>query len=214
MKKLLVFLLINVILGVGYWHYKLSNVIERVRPSVVLIQAWNKSGAKCIGSGMVLENGLILTARHVIADANNVCVRFEDGSKIRSSEFFVVKTIDAGLIIIKDFDGGYPKDFVSRLCFPNIGDTVFAIGSPFGKQNSVTVGIFSAYDRDIKGERLHQLDINGAPGMSGCPVFNRYGSVIGMITRGNSHGMIFIVPSETCKFMVAVYENVEKAKTK
>jgi len=96
---------------------------------------------------------------------------------------------------------------------PSIGDTVFTIGSPFENKNSVATGVFSARDRDVKGERLHQLDIMVNPGMSGCPVFNRYGNVVGMVTRGR-HGIGFMVPSETCEFVIGVYEGVQRAQAK
>lgn len=213
MKKLLLFLLIITVLGATRWYYRLPRVIDHVRSSVVYIQVQSMRGDRWSGSGVVVEDGLILTAGHVVADANNVCVRFDDGTELKAFEFFAVETIDAGLIVIENFDGELPKGFRLKAMLPNISDTIFAIGSPFGEQNSLTVGVFSAYDRYIQDERLHQLDINGAPGMSGCPVFDRCGNVVGIIVRGNSYGMVFITPSETCRFVVDVYENVQKAKT-
>ena len=94
-----------------------------------------------------------------------------------------------------------------------VGNAVFAIGSSFGEKNSVAVGVFSARDRDIQNERLHQLDLMTNPGMSGCPVFDRWGRVIGMAVRGG-RGIGLMVPSETCEFVIGVYEGVQKAQVK
>jgi serine protease Do len=205
-------LLLVIILGAAWQYYRLPRVINRVRSSVVYVKVQGEYGQRWTGSGVVLDNGLVLTARHVIADANMVSVTFDDGSKVKSSEFFVSKDIDnadLGLIIIDGVDDHAHLPFGSGT---DIGDRVFIIGSPFGDKNSAAVGIFSAYDRIIQSERLHQLDINGAPGNSGCPVFNRFGNVIGILVRGNPYGMVYIVPLEICKATVGVYENVKKAQ--
>jgi len=212
MKKLLVFLLLAVF-GYAYWYYRLPNVIERVRSSVVRVQVQRKFGRRISGSGVVLDDGLILTARHVIADANMVSIIFDDGSKIKSFKFFIsrdIGNVDLGLIIIEDVDDhAHLVDFDVGMY---IGNSVFMVGSPLGMQNSVAVGHFSAYNKILQGERLHQLDINGAPGNSGCPVFNYYGNVVGILVRGNNYGMAFMVPLETCKAVINIYENVQRSK--
>jgi len=181
----------------------------------VYVEVQGVFGGRWSGSGVVLDDGLILTAQHVIADANMVGVTFDDGFKVKSSEFFVSKdldNVDLGLIVI---DGVY--DHAQLACDRvslRVGSTVFTIGSPFGSKNSVAVGTFSAHYRVIQGERLHQLDISGAPGSSGCPVFNRFGFVVGILVRGNNYGMTYIVPLEVCKFVVEIYENVRTTQIK
>jgi len=193
-------------------YFSLPRVVDRVRSSVVYVQVQGVFGGRWTGSGVVLDNGLILTAQHVIADANMVSVTFDDGCTVKSHEFFISKDIDdvdLGLIIIDEADDHVNFALGTGL---EIGDEVFAIGSPFGANNTVATGIFSAHNRTIAGEVLHQLDISGAPGSSGGPVFNRFGSVIGIVVRGNPYGMMYIVPLETCKAVVDVYENVQEAK--
>lgn len=210
MKKLLMLLLL-VVMGFAYQYYRLPNVIKRVRSSVVLVKVQCVSGQRIFGSGVVIGDRLILTAGHIIEDANNVCVISDDGVKTKSSEFFRLKTIDIGLIIVEK-NGGSALSFGHDV---NIGSAIFTIGSPFNhdNKNSVVVGVLSAYDRHMFGERLYQLDLVINPGMSGCPVFNRYGNIIGIVTRGR-HGLGYMVPVETCQFVVDIYENVEKIKTK
>lgn len=192
-------------------YYDLPNIIDRVWPSVVFIRVQDEYGRIGSGSGMIVDDGLILTAGHVIEDANNVFIEFDDGVIIESSEFFIIETVDAGLIIIGTGDRLsvlFGDDVDVR-----VGNVIFTIGSPFGENNSVAVGVFSAHNRDIQDERLHQLDLVTNPGMSGCPVFNSYGSVIGMITRGG-RGIGFMLPSETCKFVMDVYESVRETQIK
>lgn len=213
MKKLLILLLL-IICGFTYWYYRLPNVVKRVRPSVVYVEAWGMYGQRWFGSGMVVGDGLIMTAAHVVRDANDVRITFDDGTKIRSSEFFQLNRddviVDAGLII---FDGD--DDHLHFTQFkPLSGATVFTVGSPFGLQNSVAIGVFSTHNVYIQNEQLYQLDINGAPGMSGCPVFNRYGMIIGILVRGNCSGIAFIVPARICQAVVNIYENVQRIKTK
>ena len=119
--------------------------------------------------------------------------------------------VDVGLIIV---DPNVTEDCAHFALGTGIevGDMVFAIGSPFGDMNSLSVGNFSAHNRVIAGERLHQIDISGAPGNSGCPIFNRYGNVIGILVRGHEYGMVFVVPLEVCKAVVNIYDEVQKAK--
>lgn len=213
MKKLLVLLALVVVWAV-YQYCRLPNVVRRVRSSVVYVQVRGKSGQLWSGSGAVIGDGLILTARHVIHDANDVCITFDDGTKVRSSKFFELKmdgiVVDVGLIIVGNTD-----DYLYITQFePVPGARVFTVGSPFGLQNSVTVGVFSKYDVCIGNERLYQLDINGNPGMSGCPVFNRYGMVIGILVRGHVGGLALIVPARTCQAVINIYENVRKITNK
>uniref|UniRef100_A0A6M3KVP9 Putative trypsin-like peptidase domain containing protein n=1 Tax=viral metagenome TaxID=1070528 RepID=A0A6M3KVP9_9ZZZZ len=216
MKRIhaLLALLLLVIFIAVHNYYSLPCVISRVRSSVVRVKVQGKYGELWSGSGVVLDNGLVLTAGHVVEDANNVFIEFDNGFEMESSKFFMSKdinSIDVGLIIIED------KFLYTRFAFNtnvDIGDNIFVIGSPFGNKNTVSLGIFSAYDRVIQGELLHQLDISGAPGSSGCPVFNRYGNIIGIIVRGNNYGIVYIVPLEMCKLIVDMYENVQKAKVK
>nr|WP_297312004.1 S1C family serine protease [Neptuniibacter sp.] len=195
---------------------KLPNVIERVRPSVVLVEIYGNYSKLGTGSGVILDNGVILTARHVISKAARVVVVLDDGSRVASDELFTscdMSSVDVGLIIV---DPNISDSHASLS--PNwrgtVGESVFAIGGPLGRHNTVAVGIISAHNRIRKDESFTQLDINGAPGSSGGPVFNRFGGVIGIVVRGSSYGMMYIVPADACEAVVGVYENVQRTQIK
>lgn len=207
----LLILLVLTIFGGVREYFSLPRLVDRVRPSVVYVEVISVWGNQWSGSGVVLDNGLVLTAAHVVDDANSIAVIFDDGSRVTTSEYFISKDLgvaDVGLIVIGDRDEhAYFAPFDG-----DVGDEVFTIGSPLCFQNTVAVGILSAHNKIICGEWLHQLDINGAPGSSGCPVFNRFGNVTGIIVRGNSYGMMFTVPLEVCKAVVNIYDEVQKAQ--
>ena len=213
MRKYLFIILLSLLFFAAYQYYRLPNVVDRVRSSVVYIQVQGVDGDRWSGSGVVVGDGLILTASHVIDDANMVTIISDDGGKIKSSEFFMSKdlnNVDLGLIVVSETNRPATLSWDDV----EIGDTVFAVGSPYGLQNSLTVGVFSAYDRIVQDERLYQLDMSGNPGMSGCPVFNRYGSVIGILVRGAHCGIALVVPIEMCRVIVGVYESVQRTTNK
>lgn len=200
----------------GYSYLRLPNVINRVRSSVVLVEVYGDYGKLGSASGVILDNGIILTARHVVDDAVSVVVVLDDGTGVISDELFTscdLSSADVGLIIV---DPNISDNYASLVpgWETEVGDSVFAIGSPFGKNNTVAVGIVSAHNRIVRDERLDQLDINGAPGSSGGPVFNRFGGVIGIVVRGSSYGMMYIVPADVCEAVIDIYENVQKAQIK
>ncbi len=197
-------------------YLQLPNVIERVRPSVVLVEIYGDYGKLGTGSGVILDNGVILTARHVISRATRVVVVLDDGTRVESDELFISRDLphaDVGLIIV---DPNVSDDYIALA--PDwrgtVGESVFAIGSPFGRHNTVAVGIISAHDRIRRDESFTQLDINGAPGSSGGPVFNRFGGVIGIVVRGSSYGMMYIVPADVCEAVIGVYECVQRTQIK
>lgn len=210
---LLILLALTIFVGVRH-YFSLPHVVDRVRSSVVYVEVQSESGNYWSGSGVVIGDGLILTARHVIEDANSIVVVFDDGFRIKTPEYFISKDLgvaDVGLIVVGP---NITKDY-ALFAFNvsiEVGAEVFAVGSPFGDINSLSAGNFSAHNRIIEGERLHRIDISGAPGSSGCPVFNRSGSVVGIVVRGNAYGTMFIVPLEVCEAVVGIYENVQKAQ--
>ena len=201
---------------VGWNYFRLPNVVERVRSSVVLVEVYGDYSKLGSGSGVILDNGVILTARHVIDDAVSVVVVLDDGTRVVSDEFFASRdlpSVDVGLIIVDpNISDGHASLVPSWVSV--VGESVFAIGSPFGKHNTAAVGIISAHDRIRKDESFTQLDINGAPGSSGGPVFNRFGGVVGIVVRGSSYGMMYIVPADVCEAVINIYENVQRTQIK
>jgi putative serine protease PepD len=192
----------------------LPSLIEAVQNSVVSIELDGGSGTNGggEGSGFVLDTeGHILTNFHVVDGAQEIVVRLFDGSAADAVVLGVDPANDLAVIRV-EFDPAQlqPITFGDSDAV-RAGDPVFAIGSPFAKDFTVTSGIVSAVERVTRSSftnrqilNVIQTDAALNPGNSGGPLFNAAGEVIGVnssITgpsgfRG-SVGLGFAVPSNT-----------------
>lgn len=185
-----------------------SNVYNKVSPSVVAISVLTPVGAGS-GSGFVVDQeGHIVTNFHVIDNAQDIIVNFFDGTITRAE---VVGTdLASDLAVIKvDLDPSrlQPVTFGSSDKL-NIGQSVLAIGSPFGQRWTMTAGIVSALDRSIRGFEagfstggVIQTDAPINPGNSGGPLLNLQGEVVGVNAQIRSaiaanSGVGFAIPSD------------------
>ncbi len=164
-----------------------------------------------LGSGFVIDaSGLIVTNNHVIADADEIIVNFNDGTKLKVEKVLGrdMKT-DLALLKVKPEKPLVAVKFGDSSVL-DVGDWVMAIGNPFGLGGSVTVGIISAKKRDINSgpyDEFLQTDAAINKGNSGGPLFNMKGEVIGVNTAiisptGGSIGIGFAVPSTTVTFII------------
>ncbi len=159
-----------------------------------------------LGSGFVIDGkeGLVVTNNHVISDADEIIVNFNDGTKLRV-EKVLGRDSKTDLALLKV----NPKKPLTEVKFGSsekikVGDWVMAIGNPFGLGGSVSVGIISAKQRDINSgpyDDFLQTDAAINKGNSGGPLFNMDGDVIGVNTAiisptGGSIGIGFSVPSD------------------
>ena len=164
-----------------------------------------------LGSGFVIDSsGLIVTNNHVIDGAEEIFIKFRDGSKLKVEK--VVGTdskTDMALLKVN------PDKPLMALQFGDsdkmrVGDWVMAIGNPFGLGGTVTLGIISAKKRDINSgpyDEFIQTDAAINRGNSGGPLFNMEGKVIGVNTAiisptGGSIGIGFAVPSKTAVHVI------------
>jgi serine protease Do len=138
---------------------------------------------KAIGSGFVVDpSGIILTNEHVIHNADQVTVTFQDGRKFVAKDFKHDPKTDLAVIRIE------AKEPLPSLKLGNsdeieVGDRVLAIGAPLGMTGTVTSGIISAKGRDIHMnmyEDFLQTDAAINPGNSGGPLVNLAGEVVGI----------------------------------
>src|SRR4051812_35068614 len=159
-----------------------------------------------LGSGFIVDtSGIVVTNNHVIADADEINVIMNDGTKIRATLVGVDKKTD--LAVLKFAPPANPLVAVKfgdsdKL---RLGEWVIAIGNPFSLGGTVTAGIVSARNRDINSgpyDSYIQTDAAINRGNSGGPLFNLDGEVIGVNTliispSGGSIGIGFAVPSKT-----------------
>lgn len=171
----------------------LASLYERVSPSVVAIRAFHAKGSDALGSGWVYdEEGHIITNYHVVEDADEVEVDFPSGLKVIGKVIGVDKDSDLAVIEVSA-----PKSELRPLPLGDsdqlkVGQTVVAIGNPFGLRGTMTVGVISALGRTLPSMKeapgggtfvagdIIQTDAALNPGNSGGPLLNLKGEVVGV----------------------------------
>ncbi len=163
------------------------------------------------GSGFVIHpDGYVVTNFHVIDDAHEVTVNFEDGREYRARVIGVDALTDIALMKI-DTDDELPSVTLGDSTKVNVGDYVVAIGNPLGLSHSMTAGIVSALDRrdlPIEGQQHQgnfiQVDAPINPGNSGGPLIDMNGDVIGINAAINrqGQGISFAIPINLVKTLL------------
>lgn len=198
-----------------------AGLFRRLAPSVVniytqeivrsrLIDPWtgrvqpDRVGTS-LGSGLVLDvEGHIITNAHVVENAAEVRVRFEDGSENQAHLIGIDLVRDLALLKI-DADASLEPAVPGNSDGLAVGDWVIAIGNPFGLSHTLTKGIVSAKGRaeflsaDQGYINLIQTDAPINRGSSGGPLFNLDGEVIGInaVVSAEGQGIGFAIPWRT-----------------
>jgi serine protease DegQ len=170
-------------------------VAERISPAVVSIAT--QAGA---GSGVVIRaEGVILTNAHVVGNAQVVQVGLADGRLVQGQVIGRDPSIDIAVVRIQV--PGLPVAPIGDSDALEIGQTAIAIGHPLGLERTVTTGVVSAVNRDIRGlglDGLVQTDAAINPGNSGGPLLDSSGRVIAINTAvlrpAGAVGLGFAVP--------------------
>ncbi len=151
------------------------------------------------GSGFFISpDGYLLTNAHVIAKSDNLQVALKDGSLFYGTVVGIDEVMDIGLVKIKA-DQPLPYLPLGKSETLKIGEWVMAIGSPFGLEQTVTVGIVSAKGRTLGASPFDdfiQIDATINPGNSGGPLINMQGEVVGINTMilAQGQGLGFSLP--------------------
>ncbi len=168
-----------------------------------------------LGSGFIIDaNGYVLTNNHVIEKADEVVVTLLDKRRIKAKNIGRDRALDLALLQLK---GGAtianlkPTEMGSSEKV-RIGESVFAIGNPFGLQHTVTAGIISAKNRAIgmgAFDNFLQTDASINFGNSGGPLFDLTGHVIGINTAINAQGqnLGFAIPIDEAKLHLEELKN-------
>jgi serine protease Do len=158
-----------------------------------------------LGSGFIIDAaGIVVTNNHVIADADEITVILNDGTRIKAELIGKDTKVDIALLRVKSEKPLKAVKFGDSDKL-RLGEWVVAIGNPFSLGGTVTAGIVSARNRDINSgpyDNYIQTDAAINRGNSGGPLFNLDGEVIGINTAiispsGGSIGIGFAVPSKT-----------------
>jgi serine protease Do len=182
------------------------------------------------GSGVIIgHDGYIITNEHVIRDAEQIVVTLSDGTEVDAA--LVGSSPIYDLALLKIDARGLPFVPLGESADLEIGEWVIAIGSPFGyllndTQPTVTVGVISALDRDVKSSpessaifrNMIQTDAAINPGNSGGPLVSSTGEIIGINTfifsseNGATLGMGFAIPVSIVKMVVDEFRKYGKVR--
>jgi S1-C subfamily serine protease len=212
-------------------------IYERDAPGVVAIRATStgsssrsrslfggeqSSGQTDTGSGIVLsKSGLILTNEHVVEGASSITVSL-DGKSAHTRTASIVgaeKSLDLALLRIDSSGLALHPLTLAESNDAQVGDSAYAIGNPFGLNWTLTTGVVSALDREIKAPdgaaitHVIQTDAALNPGNSGGPLIDASGAVMGVSSQiisasasttgqGGSDGVGFAISSNTVKSFV------------
>jgi putative serine protease PepD len=187
----------------------IPDVADRVLPSVVRINvrgSVDMTGTGALGSGVVYRaDGYIITNEHVISGSSAVEVLLSNGDRYAAEVVGVDALNDLALLRI-DAQGLVPIDLRPSDEPVRVGETVVAIGSPFGLDATVTSGIISALNRDLRLPStaevipaVIQTDAAINPGNSGGALVDLQGRLVGINTAimsrsGQNEGVGFAVP--------------------
>jgi putative serine protease PepD len=207
-----------------------NEIYRRARKGVVEITVTQGSDAlgsrsgQAQGSGFVYDaDGHIVTNEHVVDGADSVSVTFWNGKKVDARVVGTDPSTDLAIIQV-DVDSSllHPLSLgdSSKLA---VGDSVVAIGSPFGLEETVTSGIVSALHREMTSPNNFAIDdsiqtdaaINH--GNSGGPLLNAQGKVVGVNAQiasdsGGSDGVGFAIPSDTVRSIATQLISTGKAE--
>ena len=158
-----------------------------------------------VGSGVIIDaQGHILTNLHVIKGADEITVRFHNKKEVAGKIVGTDATTDLAVIRIPAGEGVVAAKLgdSDRI---EVGEWAIAIGSPFGLEQTVTVGVVSATGRSevgiVPNENFIQTDASINPGNSGGPLLNAQGEVIGINTAilSSGQGIGFAIPINTAQ---------------
>lgn len=213
------------------------NLFETTSPSVVFITTKNaviRRGYSSMqlmevptgaGSGFFWDDqGHVVTNYHVIREADGATVTLNDGREYEASLVGAAPEYDLAVLKIQNDGAEFRPIQRGQDTHLRVGQKVFAIGNPFGFDNTLTTGIVSGLDRKIRSqsglpiENVIQTDAAINPGNSGGPLLDSHGRLIGVNTAiyspsGASAGVGFSVPvSAVSKVVPSLIERSEQGQ--
>jgi len=187
-----------------------SDVVERVGPSVVRVDIKRGGANAGSGSGVIVSpDGFVLTNSHVVQGAPGVEVTTLDGRQVHARVLGDDPDCDLALLRIDD-GATFPAAKLGDSSKLKRGQIAIAIGNPLGFDASVTAGVVSALGRSLRAksgrmiEDVVQTDAALNPGNSGGPLVSSRGEVIGINTAiiMGAQGICFAVASNTANFVL------------
>jgi S1-C subfamily serine protease len=220
----------KVVVQAGDGNFNAAGVYERAAPGVVTVLSIFGGDAAVLGpnagqgSGFVIsDDGEIITNAHVVtsggenngggepSEAEQVYVEFSDRNRVEADVLGFDPDADVALIKVDPGDLDlHALELSDRDDFA-VGEPVAAIGSPFGEEQSLSIGVISATDRSIQSlsqftvDNAIQTDASINPGNSGGPLLDGEGKVIGINQQiesasGTNSGVGFAIPVSAIRY--------------
>ena len=206
----------------------ISKLFKRVKDAVVIIHTVERQGPSesrqgeisrgGLGSGVLIsDDGLVMTAAHVVHLADQVEVEFISGEKIFAEIVGSAPQADVALLRLEKMPELIRPAKLGDSGKVNVGDQIFVIGAPYGISHTLTVGHVSGiHEQQVGGNEDARTDRKGVllqtdaavnQGNSGGPMFNLKGDVIGIVSyilsqSGGFEGLGFAISSATAQALL------------
>ena len=188
---------------------ELSDVVERVQPSVVSVEL--REGEHAGAGFRVAVDGIVVTNAHIVGDADEVSVALADGSRRTARVLGRAPDLDIAVLELADDSGLPPMHSGSGLAEAGVGDPVLAIGSPVGSADTSSSGTLGALDQPVGLGDDTELEALATDAVvdranSGGPLINADGEVLGVNTaiatpgdEGRSNRVGFAIPVDVAR---------------
>jgi serine protease Do len=220
MKKTVLFFAIC-LLATSPFPQDLADLFESIKKSVVTIYVQESvntgsgdprtfTANEGLGSGVLINNDIILTASHVVANADKIMVQFYDGEAIPATTTRISRMADVAVITLRKPPADPHIAQIGNSDESRIGENIFVVGAPMGLPYSLSTGIISGrhaqknFSNDGKSLEFFQTDASINTGNSGGPMFNYNGEVIGIVSSiltrsGGFEGIGFAATSNVAR---------------
>ena len=185
----------SLFVSMSLYAQDLSGLFDRLDPSVVTVevveykvQNQELTASVGLGSGVIVsEDGLIITAAHVVESANEVSVKLQHGTSFAADVISSSTAADVALLKLRIIPPNLKPATLGKSSTSKIGELILIIGAPRGLEHSLSVGYISQKMKKnviSNGEMAGyiQTDVSINQGNSGGPMFNSKGEIIGNVS--------------------------------
>ena len=181
--------------------------------TVAIFMQDNSNQLKSLGSGVIVDDNLIVTNFHVVDDSYNGYIRMHNSDTPYKIDGYINIDSKNDLALLK-VTGVSSKGIQTSNAIVEVGETVYASGNPQGLTGTFSDGIVSA-KRTLEGKELIQITAPISPGSSGGPVVNSSGQLIGIAVGAYTNGqnLNFAIPTKYIETLLSTKKELQLIKT-
>lgn len=185
-------------------------LVRPAQPDVVKLMVTDRYGQEWEGTGCFVRDNLLLTAGHVVGNAQIIKAQWPDGTIRLAYNWYEESEADLGIVVIRTPQ----REREAKFDEAKIGEDVWAIGNPFAVFPVMTKGIVSAIN--MPDDYAHQKnmiisDVAINFGNSGCPLLDKDDNIVGICSWGYSYsqGMSYFTRGEVCELTLKKYNAIK-----